>query len=363
MNIFVIATTLQAGGGITIYKQFLSHLPEFIGENKYWIFINPVLPKVDIKGVTYISFPLQSKIKRILFEGRWLKNYAKKNGISPDVVVSLQNNGYKCFDDCKHIVYYHQALPLYPGMYSLFKKSERIFFNYKYIFPILVKRTWKKNTQFVVQTKVVKERFSSFFGISKDKIHVCFPDIEEIDPSLYKPYSWGDNKKHLIYVGDDCKYRNGAVLIEAMIVLKTRNPKLAELIKIHITSTPEKSPIMNELMIQKGVSSYFMFEGVVDHEKLLEYYKASSALVIPSSIETVGLPMLEAAVFGIPILAADMDFAHEVLKGYTGVKFISIQDTMKWVKELENVCMVQNFFSPLKRNVNSDWNIFFSLVK
>mgnify|MGYP000992594462 len=49
MNIFVIATTLQAGGGITIYKQFLSHLPKYIGQNKYWIFINPVLPKVAIE--------------------------------------------------------------------------------------------------------------------------------------------------------------------------------------------------------------------------------------------------------------------------------------------------------------------------
>jgi len=36
MNIFVIATTLQAGGGITIYKQFLSHLPEYVGQNRYW---------------------------------------------------------------------------------------------------------------------------------------------------------------------------------------------------------------------------------------------------------------------------------------------------------------------------------------
>ena len=83
MNIFVIATTLQAGGGITIYKQFLSHLPKYIGQNKYWIFINPVLPKVAIEGVTYISFPLQSKLKRILFEGKLLQNEIVKLGVKP----------------------------------------------------------------------------------------------------------------------------------------------------------------------------------------------------------------------------------------------------------------------------------------
>ena len=85
----------KAGGGITIYKQFLSHLPKYIGQNKYWIFINPVLPKVAIEGVTYISFPLQSKLKRILFEGKLLQNEIVKLGVKPDVVVSLQNNGYK----------------------------------------------------------------------------------------------------------------------------------------------------------------------------------------------------------------------------------------------------------------------------
>ena len=78
MNIFVIATTLQAGGGITIYKQFLSHLPKYIGHDKYWIFVNPILPQVVIEGVEYISFPLQSKMKRILFEGKLLQREITK---------------------------------------------------------------------------------------------------------------------------------------------------------------------------------------------------------------------------------------------------------------------------------------------
>lgn len=63
MNIFVIATTLQAGGGITIYKQFLSHLPKYIGQNKYWIFINPVLPKVADRGSNIYIFSSTIQVK------------------------------------------------------------------------------------------------------------------------------------------------------------------------------------------------------------------------------------------------------------------------------------------------------------
>ena len=95
MNIFVVATALQAGGGITIYKQFLSHLPKYIGEDKYWIFVNPILPKVKIEGVTYVISPLQSKVKRILSEGKFLVSEIERMKVNLDIIISLQNNGFK----------------------------------------------------------------------------------------------------------------------------------------------------------------------------------------------------------------------------------------------------------------------------
>lgn len=362
MNIFVIATTLQAGGGITIYKQFLSHLPEFIGENKYWIFVNPVLPKVDIKGVTYISFPLQSKIKRILFEGRWLKNYAKKNGIRPDVVVSLQNNGYKCFDDCKQIVYFHQSLPLYPGYYNPFNRSERTLFKYKCIFPYIVKRTWTKETLFVVQTPVVKKRFSSYFEIPECNIYVCFPDITSIDICQINELEWNNEFYHFLFVGDDLKYRNGRTVIEAMSILKKDNPELVKQIKVHITSTYEMSPKLYSLICQKKLNSNFIFEGIIKHDKLLSMYKSINALLFASSIETIGLPLLEAASLGTPIIAADFDYAYNVLKGYDGVTFLNYLDYEKWAIEIKNICESNKRIIPLLRNDFPNWDDFFSLL-
>ena len=363
MNIFVIATTLQAGGGITIYKQFLSHLPEYIGENRYWIFVNPVLPQVKIKGVSYISFPLQSKIKRILFEGKRLKEEATKLGVKPDVVVSLQNNGYRCFKDCKQIVYYHQSLPLYPGCYNPFKRSERYLFNYKYIFPYMVKRTWSKNTEYVVQTPVVKRRFVSYFGVSSANVHVCFPDIEKIDVTLCKAYDWGDNRYHLIFVGDDSKYRNGCTLVKAISLLKKKKSLLVENIIIHVTSSPEKAPIMYKEVLKNSVLDNFVFEGIIKHDNLLNFYKSATALVFPSSIETVGLPLLEAATLGLPVIVANADYAHEVMKDYDGVKFADVFDYEAWEKSIVEVCGNNKRYSPLPQTRKSEWGYFFDLIK
>lgn len=362
LNIFVIATTLQAGGGITIYKQFLSHLPEYVGQNRYWIFVNPVLPQVEIEGVTYISFPLQSKVRRILFEGKLLKAEVSKLRVKPDVVVSLQNNGYKCFKDCKQIVYYHQSLPLYPGSYNPFKQSERYLFNYKYIFPYMVKHTWAKNTQFVVQTPVVKRRFASYFNITLDRIHVCFPDIEKIDNKHGEIFDWGDDCFHFLCVSACAKYQNGITLIKAMEFLYKKNPDLASKIKIHITIASHRASVIYRLVQKYGFGNNFIFEGVVNHDLLISYYKSITALLFPSSIETVGLPLLEAAVFGKSVIVADEDYAHYVLNGYSGVAYHNIENYRAWAEAIENVCENKQEWKPLIQKRKSEWFSIFKLI-
>lgn len=354
MNIFVIATTLQVGGGVTIYKQFLSHLPKYIGENKYWIFINSVLPQIEIKGVTYISLPLQPKLKRLLFEGSMLKVEAKKTGVKPDVIISLQNNGYKCFKDCKQIVYYHQALPLYPGCYNPLKRSERVLFNYKYVFPRIVKHSWAKDTTFIVQTPVVKQRFVSYFDIPQENIYVCPPDIDKIDTELYHGFEWKDGKYHFIYVGDDFKYRNFQVLVNAVKYLIKKHPNISEKIRIHVTC-----PTVNV----EGTGNVFVFEGVIDREFLLNFYKSSVALLAPSTIETVGLPMLEAAIFGMPIISSDIDFSRFVLRGYDGVQFVLFDDVKAWALKIEDAYKQLKRYKPIVLEQNSSWENVYQLIK
>ncbi|CDC52025.1 glycosyltransferase [Bacteroides finegoldii] len=365
MNIFVIATTLQAGGGITIYKQFLSHLPKYIGHDKYWIFVNPILPQVVIEGVEYISFPLQSKMKRILFEGKLLQREITKLRVKPDILVSLQNNGYKEIKGCKQIVYYHQPMPLYPGVWNPFKSQERSQFLYKYIFPHIVKRTWAKNIQFVVQIPFIKRRMVEFFGIPERNIHLCFPDVERIDVENVKPYAFKNNAYHFlcVVVGDVPRYKNLLTLIRAAVILKRNYKETYKSVEIHLTTTAGDACVWAAEVKKYGVEDIIKFDGKYKHDELLGLYKNADALLFPSYIETLGLPLLEAAAFGLPVLAADVDYAHEVLKDYEGVRYIDVFDYEGWARNIIEFGMNKKRYRPLPQNRESDWGRFFDLIK
>lgn len=46
MNVLVMASTIMMGGAKTIYNQFMSHLPEYIGSDKYLVYVSETLDKL-----------------------------------------------------------------------------------------------------------------------------------------------------------------------------------------------------------------------------------------------------------------------------------------------------------------------------
>ena len=68
------------------------------------------------------------------------------------------------------------------------------------------------------------------------------------------------------------------------------------------------------------------FIGPVLRTQLFEQY-ASSVLVFPSYIETIGLPLLEARSVGAPILAADCLYARDGVGDYDRAEFFETFDS------------------------------------
>lgn len=362
MNVLVMASTIKMGGAKTIYNQFISHLPEYIGSDKYLVYVSEALDKPEIPNVEYVVNHITRGYKLLQYERIHLSEDLAKKGFKPDMIISLQNNGYKYIKDCKQVVYYHQAIPLYDGFYNPFCHFERILFYYKFVYPHVMKSTWANDTIFAVQTPVVKERFAKTFGISQDRINTFFPDMEKINSLNVESYDWGDNNFHFIFVGEGMKYRNEITLVKAVKELYTVDKSVANRVRIHVLSSKHKNKNVVPTIEKLGLEKNFIFEGIVEHSKLLEYYKSATALLFTSVIETVGLPLIEAAAFGIPVLSSNIDFARYVIGGYEGATFVEPYDGKSWVREIEKVCIEKKQYPLFNPSQKSDWINFFNLV-
>jgi glycosyltransferase involved in cell wall biosynthesis len=92
-------------------------------------------------------------------------------------------------------------------------------------------------------------------------------------------------------------------------------------------------------------------------------YRSMDALLFPSYIETVGLPLIEAASLGLPVVVSDLPYAREVLTGYEGVSFVNYQDALAWGNEILKLCTsVQKKYQTFHKQ-GASWNELFEILE
>ena len=102
--------------------------------------------------------------------------------------------------------------------------------------------------------------------------------------------------------------------------------------------------------------------GKLPYETTLSLYKSAAAMLFPSTMETLGLPLVEAAAFGLPILAANVPYAHEVMEGYDGVVFAKAEDENDWALEIENIIKNRFKYNSFKPKGKAGWHEFFEMI-
>lgn len=232
---------------------------------------------------------------------------------------------------------------------------------YKYIYPFFVKSTLSANTDVVVQIPFIKRGAVRRFKCNPDKVHVMFPDVEKIDIEKIDAHEFENGLFHFVYPASSAPYKEHRTLVNAVAVLKSKNAALAERIRVHLTLREDVYPTLYKYIEGHNLCQQFVFDGGMPHEQLLTFYKGSCGLLFPSIIETLGLPLLEAAAFGLPIIAADLDYAREVMGDYEGVRFAGCYDYEKWATEIERVCAAPQKYRSLKP-IDSSWKDFFALI-
>lgn len=358
-QIVVLSSATRSGGAYMIYKQFINHLKDRNNDHRYYIFVDSSMYQPQIDGVEYIHEDNHSWLHRIYMDRIGWGKILMKKGVKPDLIISFQNTAM--VTKLPQILYFHTSFAFYPNKWNPFKRTERDIWLYKHIHPYLVNMTLNKKTNVVVQIPYIKRAFMKKFHWPDNRIHVLFPDMENIDVSLLQDNTFNDDKYHFIYPANPLPYKQHLTIANAVKLIKINNPSIGDKIRVHFTIEEHEYLQLSNFVKTNGLKEQILFEGKIEHNKLLEKYQTSIGLLFPSVIETLGLPLIEAARFGLPIIASDLDYAREVLDGYPGVMFLASNDYMKWANSIEALCVQRPRYTPYGDRCSS-WPQFFELV-
>lgn len=322
-DIIVNATAIDSSGALSILRQFLANIP---ASGYHWlVFVSDKIsvqapsPNVRIVPVSGVK-PM---LRRFWWDVFGLNRWLKRHHIEPIATVSLQNTGFRVAK--KHIpkfIYYHQALLIYPYSWNPLKKDERTLWFYKHIYPFFIRLFLSKDTIVFVQLDYIKAGFARFFNHPEQNIHVYTPSVVAPEAPCTQIDAILDPKKiNLFYPAINVFYKNHKVLKDAL----------------RYTSNKEQLYFTWDKPSGKEEAEPITYVGTLPYADVFAMYRTCDALVFPSYIESFGLPLIEAAMVGLPILAADLPYSREVLGGYEGVVFLPYDRPEAWAEAMDRL--------------------------
>lgn len=361
-KIFVNAVAASEGGALTILKQFLSNSSD---KDDYYVFVPDDRMERHFSSRNAIRFICTGKLKgfsRIFWDYFGLYFWAIKNGSMPDLVVSLQNTPVGCFGAIPQIVYLHQALPLSQHKWSLFKRSNWTFWFYKHIYPFFMRGLPNKNKYYVCQAEWMRNMYADLLHVPVTHIRAYYPNFDLRSQETHEFRSNLD-QRFFIFPAQAYLYKNHGLLIEAVNLIKTHHPDLFKQLKILLTLDESSGNAICKQANKLGVLAAFDLIGSLEYSKLLSIFNAPGcALLFPSTIETIGLPLVEAASYGRSVVAPDLPYAREALAGYAGVHFLSPTDPRQWADEIVLLLSERHSFSKLNISNRPGWLEFFNFL-
>lgn len=316
-----IAAKKGTGGVFSVLEDFYKEAREF-DSSIQWIFIlsDNYFPETENIKIVVREDLKQSYIRRLWFEffsgGKFI------NDFDPDLYLSLQNTATRHVE-APQIVYLHQplnyALPI--KKFSFMKRSERRLAVYQRIIGRVINLLFNLVKPYIiVQTSWLKSILHSKFEWAENRVIIYAPHLANI----VKDDQISIDSNQFFYPATKFLYKNHQAIFEAVRILERRG-----LTNFKVMLTVNKADLPSE-----ADDEHIVFLGTISRKSVLELYK-SSVLLFPSYIETFGLPLVEAAMSGTRILAADIPTTREVLQGYSNVDYFDYSNSHQLADKME----------------------------
>jgi len=171
---------------------------------------------------------------------------------------------------------------------------------------LMYMRIFNYNTdKWIVQTDNVRATIKRLFNIKKEEVWVR---------PFFRNYPLLPEKKlsrnAFLYVSDAYPHKNHERLFKAFEKINSGNKNIV--LYTTIDEQKEEYIALVKKYQQNGVNIINL--GFTTDIDIVALYKKADCIIFPSTAESLGLGLIEAAQMGLPVIASDLPFVHAVIE-------------------------------------------------
>ena len=338
MKIIINTTNLRKGGAIQAASAILEDIKSIVN-HEFHVFLSPSM----FSNIRNLDFPEHIYIYKCKYPSKIsLLNYDLNRlelSIKPDCVFSVFGPTY-WNPISPHVMGFANGIHLYTDLpfykkLNFYKKSKKI------IRRIYHQMLLKGNVaHYIVETKDVKQRLSSFLNITTNSISVV---SNSLHPVFYKKINdlsflnnHSDNEFKFVSITSFYDHKNLGVINKLIPLL------IKEKIKCKFVLTLPKDVF--EKHFDSG-SPYLINIGPMNIDACPYVYDKCDSLFLPTLAECFSVSYLEAMKMGIPILTSDYPFSRNVC-GKAAVYF-DPYDMDHILSSIKKITSDNNFYSSM----------------
>lgn len=318
MRIVINALSARTGGGVTYLNRLLFYLGRVDVQNEYHVLVTPENREKIISGdpspIHVVEVYNRNSLHRAIYEQQILPGVLDR--LCADVVYAPAEVA-PLMARCPVVLAIQNPNPYY-NVGIKWTISQRLRLTALKAMAYLSAR---KAARIIFVSDTSRKHIANLLGIDHSKTRVIYHGVELEhfgDPALPQMgkayYSITGGADYILTVSSFDFHKNLPTLIRAYSDLE---PCLRERYKLLIVGSGDTSDEthLRNISSDLGLDGQVIFAGEVAHEQLAAIYAGAAMFVLPSYLETFGMPLIEAMASGLPVVAAQVSAIPEILGG------------------------------------------------